>query len=130
MPQIQNFWNDLAWDEARHIAELKNTQKSLSAKKLDSPAAASMIEGIKKALELLVKDMLDEVKNLDDAYEFAHEMEYSEANAIFKFLATKFIPSKEREEFIFSLIESHLAKLMDFSHNFGDARFRKTIIAE
>ncbi|MEK6728076.1 MAG: hypothetical protein AABY28_05355 [Candidatus Omnitrophota bacterium] len=104
LPQIQAFWQSMADDEIEHIQELENTRKEIGFEKLFLPVGPELFEKIKCGLKFSVLDMLGKVKNLDEAYEFSHELEYSESNAIFKFLATKFISSLEREKFVSEII--------------------------
>ncbi len=127
LPQIQAFWQGMADDEIEHIQELENSRKEIGPEKLSLPASPELFVKISSGLGFSVPDMLGKVKNLDDAYEFSHELEYSEANAIFKFLATKFISSLERERFVTEIIARHMKKLMDFSSQFGDSKIRKEI---
>lgn len=127
LAEISNFWKDLAMDEARHLAALAESQKSIGEDILSSLAEPAMTENMKNYLKFSAADMLNSVNNLDDAYELAHEMEYSEINSIFKFLTTNFISSPEKQRDAVYLIDSHLAKLMDFSKNFGNVQWRKGI---
>ena len=127
LPQIQAFWQGMADDEIEHIQELENTRKKITAEKLSLPASPELFEKIKGGLKFSAPDMLGQVKNLDEAYEFSHGLEYSEANAIFKFLATKFIGSLERKRFVNEIIFRHMKKLMDFSSQFGDSKMRKEV---
>ena len=117
----------MADDEIEHIQELENSRKKITSENLSLPESPELFEKIKSGLRFSVPDMLGKVKNLDDAYEFSHELEYTEANAIFKFLATKFISSLERKNFVTGIITRHMKKLMDFSSRFGDSKIRKGI---
>jgi len=64
---------------------------------------------------------------LDDAYELAHELEFSEINSIFELLAAEPVPSDNQEKLIHSIIVKHQQKILDFSHNFGDKEWRQGI---
>lgn len=69
----------------------------------------------------------NQIKNLNDAYELAHQLEYFEVEALFKFLTNKVITSEERKHFILSEINDHQQKLMVFSNKFGDATSRRRV---
>jgi Lhr-like helicase len=64
---------------------------------------------------------------LDDAYELAHELEHSEVNAVFQFLATDFVPSEERTEYVVAAITRHQNKLMRFNQSHGSRQWRQGI---
>ena len=127
LAEISNFWKDLAIDEARHMAVLAESKKSIGEDILSSKASPAITENIKDSLKFSAANMLNSVNNLNDAYELAHEMEYSEINSLFKFLTASLISSPGKQNDAIFLIDSHLAKLMDFSKNFGDAQWRKDI---
>lgn len=130
VPDISAFWDGFAREEIFHMNTLQDIHKSLTQEQLLSPAERKMWEGVVMIRDFLGKDLIGSIKNLDDAYELAHELEFSEVNAIFKFLAIKVVPSDEREKFIISHIEQHQKKLMDFSKKFGDRVWRKQIFIQ
>jgi hypothetical protein len=70
------------------------------------------------------------VRTLDDAYNLAHDLEFSEVNAIFKFLILDVVPCKQSDAFIEHMINDHLKKLIDFSKNYGDKNWRRSIPAK
>ena len=76
---------------------------------------------------MLSKDLVGSINTLDDAYELAHQIEFSEVNAIFKFLSSELIPFDKQEKIISSGIVQHQQKLLDLSRDFGDREWRKEI---
>ena len=127
--KVSNFWQDMASDENQHVTALKKMRDSLSDNLLLSEADPSVAQQSHAFLEKFPpKDTLNSVKTLDDAYEFAHDMESSEANAVFKFLTAKFIKPEKRMKIVIAMIENHIAKIMDFSDTFGNAEWRKSIV--
>ncbi|MFH1829915.1 MAG: ferritin family protein [Pseudomonadota bacterium] len=130
LPQASNFWKDMAKDEEMHIEKLQEARESLAQSQLVLPADPSMLKSIKKVLSISIKQKLDDIVTLDDAYEFAHDAESSEINYIFKFLTIEFMDSRIQDDFIMSLINEHVDKLMDFTKEFGDAAWRKTVKAK
>ncbi|HDL17541.1 MAG TPA: hypothetical protein ENH29_00635 [Bacteroidetes bacterium] len=127
IPKVAAFWNGLSKDEIVHMEMLQNIYKSLTKEQLLSLSDEKIWDDIIKIQNILNKDLIGSIKNLDDAYELAHEIEFSEINAIFQFLATKFVPSEERKKFVISEIKQHQQKLSDFSNNFGDRYWRRKI---
>ena len=85
------------------------------------------MQKINEIQNILNKDLISPIKNLNDAYELAHQLEYFEVEALFKFLANKVITSEERKNFILSEINDHQQQLMVFSNKFGDATSRRRV---
>ncbi len=124
---LSDFWDELVKDEKRHATTLQDVKKLLTPQQLLTHSDKKMWDNIASIQRLLSKDLVGAIKTLDDAYELAHELEFSEVNAIFKFLAAGFIPSDERKKHVVSEIKQHQQKLLDFSRNFGDRNWRKGI---
>ena len=127
MPKITVFWQGMTEDEKRHMAALQDVRKSLTNEQLQSPCDKNISEKVAEIHRLLSKDLTASINNLDDAYELANELEFSEVNAIFKFLAAEFVPSEQRIQLVASEIKQHQQKLLDFFENFGDRNWRKEI---
>jgi hypothetical protein len=77
--------------------------------------------------DYLDKDLIGPIKNLDDAYEIAHQLEFNEINTIFKFLANEVVPNNDRRGLLLSTLQEHQDKLMNFNENFGDRAWRRGI---
>ena len=127
VPGLSAFWKGLVDDEMLHARTLEDVRKSLTPEQLLSPPDKEMWENVARIQRMLSKDLVGSIGSLDDAYELAHDLEFSEVNAIFKFLAAEFVPSQERNKFVISEIVQHQKKLSDFSRNFGDRDWRKGI---
>jgi hypothetical protein len=80
----------MAAEEACHENRLAEWRASLSAARLSQPADGRMLQMGETLLGTSVEELLDGVRNLDDAYETAHDLESSETNAIFRFFITEF----------------------------------------
>lgn len=128
--EISSFWQKMAEDEIQHAYALQNILKSLTGEQLLSPCNKEMLMKVDITQRMLTEVSIASIKNLDDAYELAHELEFSEVNTIFKLMTAEFIHSQERIQFIVSEITKHQQKLVDFTRNFGDRGWRKEIIAE
>jgi hypothetical protein len=119
------FWHSLCVDELEHAGLLLSVFKSLPGEILNSMAQPEICESINANIDLLDSDLLDPVRNLDDAYELAHFLEFSEINAVFKYLSTQYISGKSRAELISSQIDVHQKKLVDFDEKYGDKNWRR-----
>ena len=124
---LSDFWDELVNDEKQHATTLQEVKKQLTPEQLLTHSDKEIWANIASLQRLLSKDLVGAIKTLDDAYELAHELEFSEVNAIFKFLTVGFIPSDARKKHVNSHIQEHQQKLLDFSRNFGDRNWRKGI---
>ena len=116
----------LTEEEMQHANTLQDIRKSLTVEQLQSPCDKELSDIVARTQRMLRGVLTESIKNLDDAYELAHELEFSELNAIFKLLATKFFPPEQRRQIVPNIMQ-HQQKLLDFSHNFGDRDWRKGI---
>ena len=127
IPEISAFWRELTADEMDHAKTLRAIHISLTEEQLQVPCNSELLEKVVATRRMLNNDLTASINNLDEAYELAHELEFSEINAIFKFLAVKLVSNVEREQFIVSHIGQHQQKLLDFKSRFGDQAWRKGI---
>ncbi|MCX5799773.1 MAG: hypothetical protein NTX17_00035 [Candidatus Eisenbacteria bacterium] len=127
IPNISAFWKGMAADEVVHMDTLQDIRGTLTQEQLSLPPEKQILKDICKVEDLLKGDLIGPIRNLDDAYELAHEMEYSEVNAIFRSLATGIVPSEKLVEFVSAEMEQHLKKIIDFTQNFGDRAWRRQI---
>lgn len=67
------------------------------------------------------------IRNLDDAYTIAHDLENSEVMTVFSFIRDKYVPLVHRHSFTLSVLEDHLGRIMDFPRRFGDESARRMV---
>ena len=127
VPEVSAFWNEFAKEEKQHRDTLKEIYDSLTNEQLFSFLNEDIMQKVNEIQNILNKDLISPIKNLNDAYELAHELEYFEVEAVFKFLANKVITSEERKNFILLEINDHQQKLTVFSNKFGDATSRRRV---
>ena len=125
--EISAFWAGMAEDEKLHMKTLQGIYNSLNQEQLISPSEEHLFKSVIAIRDFLSKNLINSVKNLDDAYEIAHQIESSEVNAILKFLLNHFISSKKQTKFTSDTITTHQKKIMDFGKNFGGKTWRKQI---
>ncbi|MGD8786104.1 MAG: ferritin family protein [Phycisphaerales bacterium] len=130
VPEISSFWKDLAADEVEHADILKEIQDSLSADQLDAPAEHQLLESIGKVISFLNRISLETIGTLDEAYEIAHELEFSEVNYIFECVTNDFVTSSDRNRILSLQIRDHQKKLLGFAGNFGDQAWRRQILVK
>ncbi len=115
------LWRALAADEDSHAAILSSVLRDAPADKLARPAPDEVWYQVTHILNVLSRDLLASIENLRDAYELAHQLEYSEVNAVFEFLSVDALPGKVEREFIRKHIAEHQKRLSDFMMNYkGD----------
>ncbi len=129
-PQIRCFWAELAGEEKLHAKILRDIQKAISSEHLCELPNNHLFQDIQMATIFLDKCHPETVRTLDDAYEMAHEIEFSEINPIFKLLACSFIQKETRKKTLIAQLSNHQNKLSKFTNTFGDKNFRKEIIAK
>jgi hypothetical protein len=127
VPGLTVFWQGLVEDEIRHATVLQEIGKLLTPEKHLSRSDKKIWDDVARIQRKLSKDLIGAINTLDDAYELAHDLEFSEVNAVFIFLAAECVPSDERKRFVRHEIEQHQKKLLDFSHKFGGRDWRKGI---
>jgi len=129
IPGVSRFWQDLAYDEAKHAYTLKKTRQTLTTEQRSIPADPKLLCRLTNTIALLKRVSLDAVRTLDGAYEIAHELEFSELNYIFKCVVNDFMTQEEGEQFVVRTIDEHQRKLVDFTDHFGDRHWRRHIQA-
>lgn len=113
-PAASKIWAQLADDESNHAAELQRILDTMPQDKLDAPVdeeAVRIISRIVLDVDQVKNRVLNQTKTLKDAYELAHELEYSEVNALFEYCTLGIIPCEDRKDFIVGMINEHLARL-------------------
>lgn len=127
--EIAVFWKDLANDEAIHAEKLCSIRDNMSRDKLTSPVSSILYHNSIKSHAIDIGHIMSTINDLDDAYEIAHDIEFSEVNVIFKLLVTDYGAADQRRDFLASEIKNHQSKLVNFGQRFGDKIFRSSIEA-
>lgn len=128
-PDISDFWKRLEKDELQHIEILKDIKTKLSPDEKLSASGSGMYQemtGIEKKLDEI---QLQSVRTLDDAYETAHDVEFSEINSVFLFLISCSINTRDRNSFFSSIITEHQNSLLEFGKRTGGRGRRREIKA-
>ncbi len=125
MPDVSARWKELSHDEVLHKNGLEEIFSQLSEAELSAPAPG-ILQKLKETLkDSSLEDKLSSVETLDDAFEIAYRLEYSEVNTAFEIIMSRFVTSAVRQNFVMDLVGEHVAKLQGF----GDAGWRQNIKA-
>jgi rubrerythrin len=124
---IPLFWHGLSLDELGHAGILLSIFKSLTEDQLNESAQAKICESMNANLALLKEVQLDRIYTLDDAYELAYSLEFSEINSVFKFLSNKYISENFRAQLIASQIDDHQNKFKEFDKKYGNKAWRRQL---
>ena len=128
--EVADFWRSYAAEEAGHAKWLKRLREGLDAGRLSAPADPVTLENARQVLQFSVENTLQEIENLEDAYQLANELENSETSAIFEFLITNFSSDEETQSFLRAQLRDHVARLMiDLPTQFKSVVVRRGIKA-
>jgi len=111
-PEVAEFWQVMAADEACHEDRLTQWGTSMSAERLSRPVDAGMLQMGRRRLGTSVEELLGDVRNLDDAYETAHDLESSEINTIFRFFITEFSRDARLIDILRQDLDGHVERLI------------------
>jgi rubrerythrin len=124
------FWEDMMNDEALHARELRNIRERLTEDQLNMPADRTLIMKAEKELEVFSgKFNLSAISTLDDAYEIAYDLEYSEVNAVFQAIVGEFVSAEVRLRYV-TQVREHVAKIEDFPKTVVDLERMRKIPAD
>jgi len=118
-PEVSAFWQTMADDESDHARILSSLHMHIIEEDKHAPIDARMAEKARALGKLNAAALLNSVKNLDDAYRVAYDIESSEINTVFNFLTIRFLTQDESYDIISATIDRHLLRLAEFSRKFG-----------
>ncbi len=128
---VTEFWQRYMTDEIEHARWLARLQSNLSVEQLAARADLSMLENARRAANVSVETLLDEVHTLADAYELVNDLENSETNAVFEFLISSFPTDPEVSSFLRAQLSEHVDRLVTvFPERFRDPGARLAAIAQ
>jgi len=129
-PEVADFWKEYAAEEDGHAQWLERIRNGLSQDELAALADPTILQEARAALRVSVERELNQIQNLEDAYQLVGEIENAETNAVFDFLITHFSSDAKTQTFLRSQLKDHIAKLMvDFPTQFKGAEMRRMVKA-
>ncbi len=108
---------------------MEGLRKSLSAAQLSAPAEDNVMQVAIENSKVRISDVLNMVKDLNDAFVLAQLWENSEIYKVFEFLTATFMPNETDGRFVRLHLATHKKKLDLFSKAFGEVEARKAISA-
>ncbi len=128
--EVAAFWNSYAGEENGHARWLTLLRERAGADRLNQPADGDIFQQAERALTRSVEDLLAGIKDLQDAYELANELEHSETNAVFEFLINYFAEDAQTQAFLRAQLNDHIGRLTkNFPEHLGSAALRRGITA-
>ncbi len=126
--EVADFWSKYATEEAKHALWLKRIRDTSSPEQLSAPADPRVLQDARKILQFSIENRLQDIENLEDAYQLVIELENSETNAIFEFLVNHFASDDKTQCFLKSQLNEHIARLTtDFPTQFKSAANRRAV---
>ena len=130
VPGLANFWLGMQEDELGHARTLESIRSALPANVLQETAPEEMWQNVQSTQMLISKDLMGGLQTLDDAYELAHELVFSEVNVLFNFLTSDVMTFGQLADITYTNIVQHQKKLLDFNTLYGDREWRKSIAVQ
>ena len=128
--EIASFWRKYAQEEAQHAKWLENLEANTTTDELASPVDQHTVALMKSVTQFPLDYALENVKDLEDAYQLVMELENGETNAIFQFLLNHFEPDARIRDFISAQLNRHIARLSnEFPSNYRSIIIRRNIKA-
>jgi hypothetical protein len=107
-PKVVRFWEQYANEERGHAAYLERVRKAMSPDELSKPAKKSILVQAHRSLQGTSQVDLRKVRNLEDAYQLALDVENSETNAIFDFMISNFSTGELAKSYKFLKMQLNL----------------------
>lgn len=111
---VAAFWASYAADEGQHARWLRELKQRLSQTELQQPAReldGLVLLSAAKLMDASAENLLNQIADLDQAYELANELEHGETNILFEFLMEHFA-GRETNEFLRQQLQQHVARLI------------------
>ena len=125
---VADFWRGYAGEEVGHARWLERTCENSNREQLSASADPVILRDARKLLDFSPQNALGEIRNLEDAYQLANELENSEMNVVFEFIITNFSSDETAGSFLRSQLKDHIARLMlEFPARFSHAASRRTV---
>jgi rubrerythrin len=129
-PEIAQFWNLMAEEEANHARWLTNLHQNLDEHLRHKRVDPRFCEGVHAVLEVPAETRLEKIGNLDEALHMALAFETAETNAVFDFLISDYQLATRAREFLRNQVVVHVERLnKGLPERFRDRSVRAVIPA-
>lgn len=128
-PEAADYWADLAEDERAHIEALKTLFDALSPAERQAEAEPEAFWKAEELAGFSVEESLRSIETLEEAYQLAHDLEYSEVNTVFEFILMTYWDDQRRRQFARSQLREHVGKLANPPGKMGNSYWRQSVTA-
>jgi len=127
-PRAARVWEEMRSDEEEHARFLEDVRARLTPEQLQEPADPEMMRGLRNALmKFSPQGMLQSIRDLNDAYNYAHELENSEINSVLEFIIHEYhIDPVLRARLVEMYLQAHVKRLLAL----GGTAWRRSIQAQ
>jgi alkylation response protein AidB-like acyl-CoA dehydrogenase len=127
-PRAARVWEEMRSDEEEHARFLEEVRARLTPEQLQEPADPEMMRGLRNALmKFSPQGMLQSIRDLNDAYNYAHELENSEINSVLEFIIHEYhIDPVLRARLVEMYLQAHVKRLLVL----GGTAWRRSIQAQ
>ncbi len=130
--QVAIFWKRYADEEKGHANFIERILSKIEPERLSQPTDPDIMHQLQASINRSLNIDLKEIKNLEDAFQLAYEIETTETNAIFEFIFTYFSDEElaKSNAFLRTQLNNHVNKLTEaFPHEFRSAANREKLPA-
>jgi hypothetical protein len=123
----RRLWESMMEDEVQHVAAVSRVRETLTREQREQSVPASDLATVLQQQETLSESRIRAVRNLNEAYEIAHELENHEMDRLTPFLSL-FVPAGERGD-VMRAVLAHQAKLVEFRKASADRQWMRAVLA-
>ena len=128
-PEAAAYWADLAEDERAHIEAIETLFDVLSPAERQAEADPEAFWKAEELASFSLEESLRSIETLEEAYQLAHDLEYSEVNTVFEFILMTYWDDEERRRFARSQLREHVGKLANAPGKMGNSYWRQSVTA-
>ena len=123
---VADFWREYSGDEAYHAHLLEDLRARIPPAQLAALIESDLVGDTRRLLSSLQNQ--PDIKDLDQAYQFANMIEHSEVNPLFEVIISYFETDEEARNLLRSQLEEHINKLIyKFPQRFSRSELRREI---
>ncbi len=113
VPRVAAIWQKMMEDEEEHIRFLEEVRARLTPEQLQAPANPDMMHKLRECLKFSPQDTLQGLRDLNDAYYYAHDLEHSEINTVLEFIINEYhLDPAVRAQLTDHYLQRHLKRLL------------------